>query len=157
MTPLEWSQSLEALAASPEWVAARVASAGGGVVAQRPAPSRWSAVEVIGHLRDTDRDVFVPRLERYLTESEPWFENVDVTTADRVERWSREDAVSALADWRTLRAAAVKRLERLSREDWDRLAFHSIRGPLPLAWTVRSWVDHDLAHRAQLGRALAGA
>jgi len=156
MTALEWSQSLAVLADSPAW-AERAVQRDAALAMRRPAPDRWSAHEVVAHLRDSDRDVFQSRLERHLAESEPWFDWVDVAAAERVARWAKESPASVLEEWKAVRAALVARLERLVPSDWDRLAFHSLRGPMPLAWTVRIWVDHDLGHRGQLARALAGA
>ena len=49
--------------------------------AQQPGKGEWSVVQVIGHLVEGDRDTFLPRLRRMLTEDRPVFESRERTRA----------------------------------------------------------------------------
>jgi carbonic anhydrase/acetyltransferase-like protein (isoleucine patch superfamily) len=153
MTYAEWGGCLAALAESPDWLAERLSAAPTRVSA-RPAAERWSALEVLAHLRDSDRDVYLPRLETMLTQTNPFVPDVDLLLRERVGAYSGLDAATVLAEWRALRKQLLTRLAPLGREDWARVGVHSLRGSFPLGEMVRGWVEHDLSHRRQLARAL---
>ncbi|NOT34400.1 MAG: hypothetical protein HOP12_09545 [Candidatus Eisenbacteria bacterium] len=121
-----------------------------------PGPDRWSAAMVLAHLRDVDREVFRPRVERMLTEVEPEIENQDAA-AWAVERgYAATGPFAALSAWGLEREALVARLWPLRREALGRLAWHSVRGPVTLGDMVRNWVEHDASHLRQLAAALEG-
>ena len=154
MTFLEWERSIDTLADSPERAARLIE----GMPAERltavSGPGRWSAAEVVCHLRDSDRDVLVPRLARFLAEVEPHFEGVDLTALERIRTYAGVDAGIALTEWQTRRAEAVVTLQTLGRRDWERLGFHPERGPYTLGDLVRAFVEHDVSHLHQLAGAL---
>jgi carbonic anhydrase/acetyltransferase-like protein (isoleucine patch superfamily) len=151
---LEWNRLLAVLNESPHWVARRLDRYPDTRWALPPGPGRWSALEVLCHLRDTDREVFVPRLERMLTEDRPAIENVDMEGLDAQRAYRSDSPRAAHRAWSAWRHALIARLEPLKPEDWRRVGFHSVRGPFPLGEMVRQWVDHDLSHRRQLAQAL---
>ncbi len=154
MTFLEWGQLLAALAESPDWVAARLARHGDERFRERPPAAGWSPVEVTCHLRDADREVYLPRLERMLLESQPAVPDVDMTGWAETRGYRGAMAAEALDSWRVARGSLLSRLAPLRREDWARAAIHSVRGPFPLGDMVRHWVDHDLSHRRQIAKTL---
>jgi carbonic anhydrase/acetyltransferase-like protein (isoleucine patch superfamily) len=156
MTYAEWGGVIATLAETPDWVADRLATAPDRV-ASRPAPGRWSALEVLGHLRDADRDVYLPRLEVMLTQNTPAVPDIDLCGSARVAGHAAERARDLIEDWRALRKRLVARLAPLGRDDWARVGVHSLRGSFPLGDMVRGWVEHDLSHRRQLALALGEA
>lgn len=153
MSWAEWGTGLASLAEGPDWVADRLAAAPVRA-ATRPGPGRWSPLEVLAHLRDADRDVYLPRLETMLTQVLPAIADVDLLGAARVAGYAGLEAKDLLADWRALRRRLVARLAPLGREDWARVGVHSLRGTFPLGDMVRGWLEHDLSHRRQLARGL---
>jgi carbonic anhydrase/acetyltransferase-like protein (isoleucine patch superfamily) len=153
MSWAEWWQGLATLAEGPAWASARLAEAPGRETV-RPGEGRWSARDVLGHLRDADRDVFLPRLDHMLRERMPEVDDVDLTLESRVRSYDGHSGEALLTEWRALRGRLVARLAPLGREDWARLATHSKRGTMSLAETVRGMVEHDLSHRRQLAIAL---
>ena len=153
MTFGEWGAVLAALAEGPDWVADRLAAAPARV-GTRPAPERWSALEVLAHLHDGDRDVYLPRLETMLTQSMPAVPDIDLVGAERVAGYAGLDARTLLGEWRELRRRLIARLAPLGRDDWARVGVHSLRGAFPLGDMVRGWAEHDLSHRRQLALAL---
>ena len=154
MTREEWGRCLDALAHSPGWAAQRLEEAGAARASARPSPERWSAHEVVGHLRDCDLDVFAPRLQRVLAQSMPFEPEVDVSGGGRVAAWAAAPVSELLGAWRTARAALVAGLAPLTPAEWGRVSVHAVRGPSPLADQVRGWVEHDLSHRRQIALAL---
>ena len=109
---------------------------------------------MLAHLRDGDRDVYLPRLETLLTHDTPAVPDVDLLGAARMSGYAGLEADAVLAEWRELRKRLVARLAPLGREDWSRVGIHSLRGAFPLGEMLRGWVEHDLSHRRQLALAL---
>ena len=153
MSYAEWGTRLAALAESPDWVADRLA-AGAARVHEHAAPGRWSALEVLAHLRDADRDVYLPRLELMLTHEAPALQAANLLGSDRVGDYAVLEPAAVLEEWRGIRRRLIARLAPLGREDWSRVGVHPVLGSFPLGDMVRSWVEHDLSHRRQLATAL---
>lgn len=148
----EWEQTCDALAAAPGRAAEACARHGDAAFRRPPAPESWSALEVVTHLRDCDREVFAPRLERILGEDFPALAPLDMTGFELVA--NAGDPAAVLADWRVRRSALVRRLAPLRPEDWQRPYVHPLRGPETLGGFVRHWSEHDLSHRRQWRAAL---
>lgn len=148
----EWGGLLGALGESVEWVAARLARHGAARFGVRPEPARWSALEVLCHLRDVDLEVYLPRLERVLVEEQPLLQALNMDDAE--SRYREASAQPALDAWRPARARLLARLAPLTPREWARMATHSMHGPQTLADMVRQWADHDLSHRRQIAAAL---
>ena len=151
---LEWGQLLGVLGESPHWVAQRLGRHDASRWLQPPGTGRWSGLEVLCHLRDGDRDVYLPRLERMLTESRPGVAAADGSDPDTLRGYRSESARAAHQAWSETRRAALARLAPLRPEEWRRTAHHSTRGALSVGDMVREWADHDLAHRRQIAEAL---
>jgi len=154
MTFADWHRLTAMLAESPEWVGRRIERHDEARWRQSPGRGGWSALEVLCHLRDADRDVYVPRLERMLAESPVLVEDIDMTGWDAQRSYRDQALREAFDTWLTARRVLLARLGPLGRADWRRLAFHSRRGPFPLGEMVRDWVEHDLAHRRQIALSL---
>ena len=154
MSFLEWGQLLSVLSESPDWVADRLEREAEDLWRRRPGPGRWSALEALCHLRDADRDVFLPRLGRMLAERNPEIPDVDMSGWESARAYDEQSPAVVLGEWSEARRALLARLAPLARGDWARVGFHAVRGPFPLAEMVRYWGDHDLAHRRQIAEAL---
>ena len=152
MSFLEWGAILGALGESVEWVGTRLERYGEARFRVAPGPGRWSASDVLCHLRDVDSEVLVPRLERMLTEEQPELPAVDLT--QRELHYHEASPQAALEAWRPARARLLSRLAPLTPREWARMGFHWANGPYPLGDMVREWVDHDLSHRRQIAVAL---
>jgi carbonic anhydrase/acetyltransferase-like protein (isoleucine patch superfamily) len=154
MSFAEWGPLLAVLAESPHWAAGQLERHDHAAWRRAPGPGRWSAVEVLCHLRDADGEVLWPRLERLLAEERPEFADVNMTGWDETRAYRRDDPAAAIEAWRATRGRILARLAPLGRAEWGRLGLHSVRGPYPLAEMVRSFAEHDLAHRRQMAEAL---
>ncbi len=154
MSFLEWEQLRCQLEESPDRAERRIAGVSDARVRRVPGPGRWSAIEVLCHVRDSDRHVFVPRLARFAAETEPLFENIDMTGTDRARAYATQNPVEVIAQWREARRGAIATLATFGRAEWNRLGFHSLRGPYPVSAMVRGWVEHDLSHLHQIACAL---
>jgi carbonic anhydrase/acetyltransferase-like protein (isoleucine patch superfamily) len=154
MTFDEWRRALVTLDSNLDAVTGWCASHDQTAWRRSPGAGRWSALEVLAHLRDTDAEVQRPRIGRILAESEPTIEGVDAPAWASERGYATQDRDAALAAWRTTRTELIATLAPLGPADWRKLAWHSARGPFPLAELVRDWVEHDLLHRRQIALAL---
>jgi len=154
MSFLEWGALLAVLGESPDWVADRLERNDEALWRRRPAPERWSALEVLCHLRDTERDVWAPRLDRMLRERMPEIPNANMAGWETSRRYNEQAPARALEEWVEARRTLLARLAPLSRADWVRTGIHATHGPYPLAEMVRTIGDHDLSHRRQIAEAL---
>ncbi len=157
MTEFEWAQRLAVLAETPHWVVLQFEASGGEGFRVRPAEHRWSALEVMAHLADCDREVYLPRVLRALSQTMPVEPDVAAETWVEARGQGSADPEATLASFREARAASLARLEDLGPSEWARMVLHPVRGPHTLADVVRYWTDHDLSHRRQMGRALETA
>ena len=154
MSFLEWGQLLTVLTESCDWVADRIERDAESLWRERPAPGRWSALESLCHLRDADRDVFLPRLGRMLAGRNPEIPDVDMDDWESTRAYNEQSPAAVLGEWAEARRALLAGLAPLGRADWARIGIHAVRGPYPLAEMVRYWGDHDLSHRRQIAEAL---
>jgi carbonic anhydrase/acetyltransferase-like protein (isoleucine patch superfamily) len=154
MSFLEWGQLLSVLAESPDWAADRIERDAETVWRRRPEPGRWSALEVLCHLRDADRDVFQQRLVPMLAARTAEIPDVAMAGWDTARAYNEQSPAAVLGEWVEARRALLAKLAPLGRADWTRVGVHAVRGPYLLGDLVRTWADHDLAHRRQMAEAL---
>jgi carbonic anhydrase/acetyltransferase-like protein (isoleucine patch superfamily) len=151
---LEWEQRLEVLRAGPRLGQELFEDHGDAAFRRRPADGGWTATEIVCHLRDCDRDVFLPRVERALAEAMPAVPDVHAHDWARERGYADVAPEAALAGWRAERERLLACLEPLGPEAWCRPLVHPVRGPHRIADVLRYATDHELAHRRQLRRAL---
>jgi len=114
-----------------------------------PQPGEWCFTEIICHLRDSDREVNLQRLERILAEENAFFAAVNADAWSDTRSYCSEDAHEALAGFIGSRVDLVKRLEMLPAEAWQRSARHAIFGPTELIELVGFIASHDRTHVQQ--------
>jgi len=116
----------------------------------RPAPAEWALTEVLCHLRDTEREVNQPRLQRLLTENEPFISarNTDAWAEER--QFIRQNGRAAFAEFLNARLDTLRILNGLNEEDWARKARHSIFGPTTLQEMAGFMALHDRMHIQQI-------
>ncbi len=110
------------------WLAERLRGLDDSALRRPEKPGKWSVIEVIQHLADSDL-VFSYRLKMMLTEDRPPLQGYDQ------DRWAGElryrDAPLdlALGQLRAMRTANLHTLRRLSPSQLERVGLHSERGP----------------------------
>jgi DinB superfamily len=136
------------------WLAERTHAVDDAVLRRPEAPGKWSVVEVIQHLADSEL-VFGFRLRMILTQDQPPLAGYDQ------DRWADElgyrDVPLDLALWqlRGLRIPNLRLSRALSAEQLERVGMHSERGPESVAHLLKLMAAHDLVHRRQIERILA--
>lgn len=135
-------------------VAAALESVADAALDRRPAPSKWTAREIVHHLADSEMTSAI-RLRRLLAEDRPVIYGYDQEEFARRLKYDRPIA-SSLAAFKAARESTVEILDRLTPAEWARTGTHSESG----AYSVEIWLEiyavHAHHHAAQIRRAVAG-
>jgi hypothetical protein len=141
----------EILATTPDRWRVLTASIEPDLLARRPAPGEWSALECLQHIVDTEVGAFSVRVESFLEGRD--FENFDPDAPG-----FRPKASAAPADLAVqlgeARARSLARLATLTVADLGRTAIHSELGSVTMREMLNEWAAHDLMHTVQAERAL---
>jgi len=144
---------LEVLAELVPWLTARLRGVAEPVLRRPESPGKWSVIDVIQHLADSDL-VTGFRTRMILSEEQPQLQGYDQ------DRWAREfryrEVPLALASnqLRALRAANLHLWKQLTPEQLERTGVHAERGPESVGHILRLMGAHDLVHRRQIDRIL---
>ena len=140
----------DALAATPDRVAALAAGLDAKTLRERPEPGEWSMKEVLAHLMELESRLFLPRFRLMATQDRPRFEAFDPIAWAR-ERDRRDGRFEDdLAAFRRARADTLAYLVTLPRGVAERPGLSGHFGPLTLAQYVTHAADHDLERLAQM-------
>jgi hypothetical protein len=145
---------LEVLTQLIPWMDKRTQGLENTVLRKPEAPGKWSVVEVIQHLADSEL-VFGFRIRMVLTADRPSLQGFDQ------DRWAREFRYNdahldiALGQLRGLRIPNLQLARKLSAQQLERVGIHSERGLESAGHLVKLMAAHDLVHRRQIDRILA--
>lgn len=116
----------------------------------------WTPLQVLGHLVDAERFLWIPRARSILEHGEsrtfPPFDR------EAHLRTHRDDGAGQLLElFATRRRESLAALESLAptSETLERAGTHPEFGRVTLGQLLATWVVHDLAHSRQLFRAMA--
>lgn len=119
---------------------------------RRPeAPGKWSILEVLRHLADTE---LVYRYRMRMSAAQPG-SPIPAYDQDRwaaALRYNDHSPEAALQEIEALRSANLAWLEGLSDEEMDRAGVHEERGVESVRRIVQLLAAHDLVHRNQIQR-----
>lgn len=119
---------------------------------KRPgAPGKWSVLEVVRHLADTEI-VYGYRMRLILAEDSPAIPGYDQDAWARNLRYRDADLESALRELEVLRAGDLALLRTLDEAAWERSGHHSERGEESVRQIFRLLAAHDLVHLRQIRR-----
>jgi DinB superfamily len=152
---------IERLDAGARTIDAFTRTAPPDLVKFRPAPEKWTMLEILGHLYDEERLDFRARIDLTLNSPEAEWPRIDP------ERWVKEQDFNsrALADLLTQfldeRRHSLEWLYAHRDEDWSRTHHHPRLGSFTASSLLCAWAAHDVLHIRQLAgivyRHLSGA
>jgi hypothetical protein len=145
---------IEVLGELPSWLSERIQGLDDSALRRPEAAGRWSVIEVIQHLADSDV-VFSYRLKMILTEEQPPLLGYDQDRWAGELRYREVPLDLALGQLRSMRAANLHLLRRLSPPQLERVGLHSERGPESAGFLLHLMGGHDLVHRRQIDRILS--
>jgi DinB family protein len=138
------------------WLERRTAGLDDATLRRAEAPGKWSAIEVIQHLADTEV-VYAWRTRQVLTVDRPEIQGFDQDAWARMLGYAAMPLDVALGQLRGVRAANLRLWRSLTPAELAREGLHSERGPESLDLLIRMMGAHDLVHRRQIDRVLAAA
>jgi hypothetical protein len=121
----------------------------------RPAPTEWSAREVVHHLADSET-IAGQRLRRLLTEDAPRIQGYDQDALARRLRYADRPMEPALRAFEAARATTSQLLDLMTDADWQRAGTHSEAGPYPATRWLEVYAAHAHDHAAQIRKNRAG-
>ena len=133
-------------------VSALVASVGSEQASWRPAPDKWSIVEVVNHLCDEEREDFRMRLGMVLHKPGEEWPPIDPQGWPVERKYNERDLGESLERWLGERKNTIEWLERLETPNWDASYMHPQLGTIRAGDLLTSWICHDFLHICQLGR-----
>ncbi len=116
----------------------------------RPAPDRWSLLEILNHLCDEEREDFRLRIGLVLEDPGLTWPPIDPEAAAQDRDYNSRDLAESLRDFRKERAASMEWLEGLTEPDWNAEYPHPKLGAIRAGDLLVSWVAHDLLHIRQI-------
>ena len=136
------------------WIAERIRTVDRRILRVPEAPGKWSVIQVLQHLADSDL-VFAFRLRMILTDEKPPIQAYDQDAWARTFRYGDVPLEVTLGQLGGLRTANIHVLRRVPPEQLERVGLHSERGPESAGFLLRLMAGHDLVHRRQVDRILA--
>ncbi|HTD25265.1 MAG TPA: DinB family protein [Terriglobales bacterium] len=120
---------------------------------RRPAPGKWSVVEIVAHLADAEIAISW-RLRQILSSNAIPIQAYDQDSWATTLDYAHRDSKQSLEDFRVLRNSNVALLKTVPRKLWENYGIHQERGNESVAHIVRMIAGHDLNHLQQIERIL---
>jgi hypothetical protein len=114
-------------------------------------PGKWSVIEVIQHLADSEI-IYGYRIRLILAADTPNIDGVDQDAWAQRLRYAETSLPDALAQIRVLRGRSLHLLRGLKPEEWDRAGMHNERGLESVRHITKLLAAHDLVHLRQIAR-----
>ena len=144
-------EPLEVQAATPKRLEQLVEGRSASELKKRPAPEKWSVIEILAHLADAElagswriRSI----LGKPGTQLQAYDQNAWVAAMSYQDR----DAGQCVDMFRVLREANLALLQTLTPEQWKQYGIHAERGKETIEHIVRMFAGHDLNHLGQIER-----
>ncbi len=116
----------------------------------KPAPDRFSIVEVIGHLTLADQHAYRARIERIVTEDTPEVPAFDAESLAAKGTFHADTLGGAAARFKEARGEIMQWLAGLPAETAGRAGMHARVGYVTVREMLHEWVYHDLGHIRQM-------
>jgi hypothetical protein len=123
-------------------------------LALRPAPGKWSPVEILAHLAE-DELVTSWRYRQMLQQDGVALAGFDQELWARLGGYQNWNAREAFDMFRLLREANLRMLDSLSPEEWEHSGNHAERGRITVRDLARHMAAHDINHLKQIEALLA--
>jgi hypothetical protein len=140
---------LAKLQETPKVLAALVRGVSDDVLRRKPAPEKWSMLEIACHLRDVEA-FFVERYGKLANHDRPPLRGFKQDELAVKLRYNEDDPAQTLKEFQALRAESVAVLSALSYQSWQRGGVHPTRGTVTIAWSAEHAVEHDDNHLRQI-------
>lgn len=116
---------------------------------RKPGPREWCLTEILCHMRDVEAEVNLPRVEKLLSEDNPFIAGKDTDQWADERGYINEDGKLALEQFTATRSRLLDKIENLSQDEWNLPARHAIFGPTRLLEIASIAAAHDRLHVQQ--------
>ena len=152
MTEAELKKHIETAEKSPKEIAAAVSGLSAEVLRYKPAPDKWSILEILGHLADIEI-VYAYRLRQMLADEKPVIAPMDQDAWARHLGYTEIPAPELVALYGLNRHHTLRLLRRLKPTDLEKSAFHpELQKDVTVARLVEQMSGHGSNHLAQIER-----
>ena len=142
---------LSVLRQTPQALEEATAQVPAALLAKPEKPGKWSMLEVIQHLADSEL-IGAYRFRMILAHDRPEIQAYDQDLWASRLRYAEANLTDTLQQFSLLRRLNVALFERLSPAERTRVGVHTERGPESLDLMMRLYAGHDLVHLKQLAR-----
>ena len=146
---VEGKKPLTVQAATADKLARLIKGIPASKLKKRPAPDKWSVVEILAHLADTEI-VAGWRLRLILGSPGTPILGFDQDSWVDAGHYSKRDPRKSVEQFRAFRAANLSLLKSLKPEQWKHHGVHSERGVETIEHISRMFAGHDVNHIKQI-------
>jgi hypothetical protein len=118
----------------------------------KPAPEKWSALEVINHVADEENEDFGTRLHLVLENPDTEWPPIDPERTAIERQYNNRGISESLDRFLRARGQSVAWLRGLQNPNWESAHTRPTGGPLRAGDLLHSWLVHDLIHIRQINR-----
>jgi hypothetical protein len=118
----------------------------------KPAPDKWSILEVINHLVDEEVEDFRARLDVLIHRPEEEFARIDPTGWVTARAYAERELEESVQRFGAERERSLQWLGSLENPKLDNVRTHPSAGEMSGRQMLASWTAHDLLHVRQLAR-----
>jgi uncharacterized damage-inducible protein DinB len=152
MTEAGLKKHLEAAEKSPKEIAAAVSGLPPATLRYKPAPEKWSILEILGHLADIEI-VYAYRLRQMLADEKPVIAPMDQDAWARNLGYMDTPAPELVALYGLNRHHNLRLLRRLKPTDLEKSAFHpEHQKDVTVARLIEMMAGHGTNHLVQIER-----
>jgi hypothetical protein len=116
----------------------------------KPSGDEFSAVEQVCHLRDIEREGYLVRIRKLLTENHPLLPDIDGSRLARERDYNRQDFATAFQEFAQAREENVRLMRTLWPEQLNRSGVLDGVGAITLKRLLMLMREHDQSHRQEL-------
>ncbi len=117
----------------------------------KPAPDKWSMLEVVNHLYDEEREDFRQRLELTLLDPASEWPAIDPQGWVITRGYNEREMAQSMSNFLEERQTSLTWLKTLSEPNWEQRHFTS-NGSRTAGDLLASWLAHDYLHVRQITR-----
>lgn len=152
MTEAEIKRHLDEAEKGPRNLAAAVSGLPGKVLRYKPAPEKWSILEIVGHLADTEL-IQGYRLRQMMADEKPVIAPINQDAWAKNLGYLDASAAELVAQYGLNRHHNLRLLRRLKPDDLSRSAWHPDHNAnVNLESIVQMLAGHDANHLVQIER-----
>jgi hypothetical protein len=150
MTDEEFQRIVKSLQKAPETIRQLVSGLPDKGLTSKPSGTEFSILEHICHLRDIEKEGYAVRIEKLLTEVEPFLADIDGNKLAEERVYNQQDFRAALIEFTLVRDNNVHVIEGLTLVQLSRRGILEKVGSVSLERLLLMMRDHDQEHLKEL-------